>query len=94
MISLPILFNVAGESIPFSCHYITCSTCGHTFKCSLGAKRPSHRNPMCFPEVSVDGVFESVHSVRLHNMLRESIPSVNNMLNEIVLSVVFILTEA
>ena len=64
----------------------SCYTCGHTLKCSLGVKGPSHRNPMYFPEVSVDGVFESVHSVRLHNMLRESIPSVNNTLTEIVLS--------
>ena len=67
----------------------TCYTCGHTLKCSLGVKRPSHRNPMYFPEVSVDGVFESVHSSRCYNMLRESIPSIDYSLAEIVMSDVY-----
>ena len=40
---------------------------------------------MYFPEVSVDGVFESVHIGRCYNMLRESIPFVYYTLAEIVM---------
>ena len=67
----------------YTCY--TCYTCGHTLECSLGVKRPSHRNPMYLSEVSVDGVFESVHSGSCYNLLWESIPCVNNTLTEVVL---------
>ena len=49
-------------------------------------KRPSHRNPMYFSEVSVDGVFESLHRGSCYNLLWESIPCVDNTLTEVVLS--------
>ena len=61
-------------------------TCGRTLECSLGVKRSSHRNPMHFFDVSVDGVFESVHRGNCYNLLWESIPCVNNTLTEVVLS--------
>ena len=61
-------------------------TCSHTLECSLRFKRPSHRNPTHFSEVSVDGVFESVHRGSCYNLLWESIPCINNTLTEVVLS--------
>ena len=41
---------------------------------------------MYLSEVSVDGVFESVHRGSCYNLLWESIPCVNNTLTEVVLS--------